>query len=210
VIGRVLSAVAFAGLAYVLPLIGTGILEHDVRPWLAVTSALLLVFAQPTLSKAEARATRVDDRGSAPLIMAFSLGSQIVASLELRAGTMLSVAAVGSGAALVLLGSTIRVSAIRTLGKAFTASVRVDADHHLVQHGVYRRLRHPSYLGALLALVGVPVLFSAWRATLLTLILMSFAYARRIRLEERALVARHGAAYGAYCARTARLVPGVW
>lgn len=212
-IARFLSAVAFAGLAYALPLVGTSILAHDVRPWLAMTSALCLVFAQPTLSKEEARATRVHDRGSAPLIMACSLASQIAATLELRAATGVSAAsaaAVGCGVALVLLGSGIRVAAIDTLGKAFTASVRVDAEHRLVERGIYRRIRHPSYLGALLALVGVPVVFSAWWAAGFTVVIMSAAYARRIRLEEGALVERHGDVYREYRGRTSGLVPGVW
>jgi protein-S-isoprenylcysteine O-methyltransferase Ste14 len=209
-IARLLSAIMFAALAYVLPLVGSAALGHDFRPWLAMASALLLVFAQPTLSREEARASRATDRGSAPLIMALSLGSQIAASLELRAGTTVSAAAVACGLALVLLGSGVRVAAIRTLGKAFTATVQVGADHRLVQQGLYRRVRHPSYLGALLALIGVPVLFSAWWAAALTVVIMSFAYARRIRLEERALVERHGAAYQDYRARTAVLIPGVW
>ena len=109
-----------------------------------------------------------------------------------------------------MLGSVVRVAAIRTLGKAFTATVHVDADHRLVQQGLYRWLRHPSYLGALLALIGVPVLFSAWWATALTVVVMSFAYTRRIQLEERALFERHGAAYQDYRARTNMLIPGLW
>ncbi len=209
-IRRLLSAIAFAGLAYALPLSGSGALQRDFRPWLAILSALFMIFAQPTLSKQEARDTHVNDRGSAPLIMAVSLGSQVVAALELRAGTTVSPAAVGGGVALVLLGSAIRLAAIRTLGSAFTASVRVEADHRLVQHGLYRWLRHPSYVGALLALLGVPVLFAAWRATALTLLTMSLVYARRIRLEERALLGRHGAAYHEYRERTALLMPGLW
>jgi protein-S-isoprenylcysteine O-methyltransferase Ste14 len=209
-IGRLLSAVVFAALAYALPLVGSRSLAHDVRPWLAMVSALLLVFAQPTLSKGEARATRAADRGSAPLIMALSLISQVAATLELRAGTAFNAAAVASGLALVLLGSVVRVAAIATLGKAFTATVKVDADHRLVQQGLYRRLRHPSYLGALLALVGVPVLFSAWWAAAFTAAVMSSVYMRRIRLEEHALLERHGAAYQDYRARTALLIPGLW
>jgi protein-S-isoprenylcysteine O-methyltransferase Ste14 len=210
VIGRLLSGVLFAALGYALPLVGSGSLGHDFRPWLAMTSALLLVFAQPTLSREEARAARATDRGSAPLIMALSLGSQVAASLELRAGTACSGAAVACGLALVLLGSVVRVAAIRALGKAFTATVHVGADHRLVQEGLYRRLRHPSYVGALLALIGVPILFSAWWAAAFTLVVMSFAYTRRIRLEERALLERHGAAYQDYRARTAMLIPGLW
>ncbi len=207
---RLLSAAVFACVSYVLPLAGSGALTHDFRPWLAIVSAVLLVFAQPTLSKDEARMSRGHDRGSAPLIMACSLASQIAASLELRAGTSVSAPAVGVGIALVLAGGAVRVAAIRTLGQAFTASVLITADHRLIRHGIYRRLRHPSYLGALLALLGVPVLFSAWWATAFTLLLMSLAYARRIRLEERALLERHDAAYREYAARTARLIPGVW
>jgi protein-S-isoprenylcysteine O-methyltransferase Ste14 len=210
VIGRLLSAIAFAALAYALPLVGSGSLGRDCRPWLAMTSALILVFAQPTMSRGEARATQHADRGSAPLIMALSLGSQVAASLELRAGTAFNSVAVACGVVLVVLGTVIRVAAIRTLGKAFTATVHVGVDHRLVQQGLYRRVRHPSYLGALLALIGVPVLFSAWWATAMTVAAMSFAYRRRIQLEEHALIERHGDAYRGYRDRTAMLVPGLW
>jgi len=37
-----------------------------------------------------------------------------------------------------------------------------------------------------------------------------FAYSYRIRLEESALLERHGAAFREYRARTAMLIPGLW
>ena len=59
--------------------------------------------------------------------------------------------------AFLLSGLTIRWSSIVTLGRLFTVDVAIRQDHALVQHGLYRLVRHPSYSGLLLAFFGPQV-----------------------------------------------------
>jgi Isoprenylcysteine carboxyl methyltransferase (ICMT) family len=45
------------------------------------------------------------------------------------------------------------------LGERFSALVAIQAGHELVTDGVYKVVRHPSYLGSLLAIAGWALLF---------------------------------------------------
>ncbi len=74
----------------------------------------------------------------------------------------------------------------------------------------YRVVRHPSYLGALLAIVGIAVMFGSWITMIAGAAAMVAVYRRRILLEEVALETVHGAAYSAHRARTWCLLPGFW
>ncbi len=59
------------------------------------------------------------------------------------------------GCAVGLAGVSLRWWAIRTLGAHFTRNLQVATDQRLVTAGPYRRLRHPSYTGAILMFAGV-------------------------------------------------------
>ncbi len=116
-----------------------------------------------------------------------------------------------AAATLLLAGGlALRWVAIITLGRLFTVDVAVHRDHALVDGGVYRHLRHPSYTGILLAFAGLGLYIGNWLAVgALTLPLWA-AFLRRIRQEEAALLAGLGEPYAAYCRRTRRLLPGLW
>ncbi len=111
---------------------------------------------------------------------------------------------------LLATGLALRWVAVLTLGPFFTVDLAIREDHVLVSRGVYRYLRHPSYAGLLLALAGLGVFFGNWLG-LGTLILPPFLALRvRMRAEEAALLRALGPVYAAYCARTRRLIPGVY
>lgn len=59
-----------------------------------------------------------------------------------------------------MIGLQIRWWAQRTLGRLFTYQIGIRKDHHLISDGPYGklRIRHPSYLGALLAILGTVML----------------------------------------------------
>lgn len=107
-------------------------------------------------------------------------------------------------------GLALRWVAVITLGRLFTVDVAVHRDHALVDGGVYRHLRHPSYTGALAAFAGLGLYFGNWLAVGALTLPLWVAFLRRIRQEEAALLAGLGEPYAAYCRRTRRLLPGIW
>ena len=70
--------------------------------------------------------------------------------------------------AIAASGTLLRYAAIRWLGRLFTYQLAVRKGHELVTSGPYRLVRHPSYLGAHLFMVGTVVASlspgSFWRA----------------------------------------------
>ena len=93
------------------------------------------------------------------------------------------------------------------LGLGRSLSILPEA-RRLVTQGPYAIIRHPLYLGELVALLGVTVqYFSGW--ALLLLLLQCAFQLGRIRNEERVLSSVFPE-YRDYMARTARLVPHIY
>jgi len=116
-------------------------------------------------------------------------------------------AVVWLGFGLVLAGWGVRLWAQRALGRFFTGEVAAQRDHRLIQTGPYRWVRHPAYLGGLLATVGFGLLLSTWLGALISSALLIWAYAARVPREEALLAAQLGDAYRAYAMRTKRFIP---
>jgi protein-S-isoprenylcysteine O-methyltransferase len=114
------------------------------------------------------------------------------------------------GLLLFVLGLALRWWSIVHLGRFFTVDVAIAADHHVVDTGPYRFVRHPSYAGALLAFAGYGVCVGNWLSLAILTVPVAFAFARRIQVEEVALNASLGEAYREYSGRTRRLVPFIY
>ena len=114
--------------------------------------------------------------------------------------------------ALVLLiaGLILRWTAILTLGRAFSVNVAIRAGQTVKQDGVYRLVRHPSYTGMLLCILGVAVSTRNWIGLLIIIAPITAALLYRIHVEEAALSGAFGDAYGIYAAKTRRLIPGIF
>ena len=59
-----------------------------------------------------------------------------------------------AGIILMLIGLALRQYSMKLLGQFFTFDVAIHAGHSLVEIGPYRYIRHPSYSGALLTMLG--------------------------------------------------------
>jgi protein-S-isoprenylcysteine O-methyltransferase Ste14 len=112
-----------------------------------------------------------------------------------------------AGICLMLLGIAFRWYSAAVLGKYFTFDVAIQSGQVLVEVGPYRYIRHPSYSGALLTLLGFGLALGNWAGLAATLSCMGLAYAYRIPVEEAALASALGEAYRQYMKRTWRLVP---
>ena len=60
------------------------------------------------------------------------------------------------GILFILVGFCIRLIAIRTLGKDFTFNLKIPSK--IVTTGLYKYIRHPSYLGSLLMILGTSLI----------------------------------------------------
>jgi len=156
--------------------------------------------------------SKARDRGSYRLLMLLmwlSLAVGFALSFALPQAAMMwkrtSVFFVGIG--LMLAGLAFRFYAMWVLGRFFTYDVAVQAGQSVVEAGPYRYIRHPSYTGALITLVGLGLALGNWAALLTILACMGIAYPYRISVEEAALVAALGEPYRQYMRRTQRLVP---
>ena len=76
-----------------------------------------------------------------------------------------------------------------------------------MDNGPYKLIRHPSYTGGLLILIGLGLALQSWGAVLITLLILSLAYGYRIHVEEKLLVTELGDEYIDYMKRTKRLIP---
>ena len=111
---------------------------------------------------------------------------------------------------LLAAGIVLRVWSIVHLGKFFTVDVSIQEGQRVVQDGPYRFVRHPSYSGGLLALVGLACLTFNWLGFVAIIVCSFIAYTQRITLEEKVLAQNLGDEYRQYSERTKRLVPGVY
>jgi protein-S-isoprenylcysteine O-methyltransferase Ste14 len=111
----------------------------------------------------------------------------------------------------VMIGASIfRRHCFRMLGADFRGDVTVRPDQPVVDRGAYRYLRHPSFCAAMLILLGFGLCFTHWGTLAVLMLAVPPLFVYRIRVEERALLERLGAAYVADADRTKRLIPGVW
>jgi protein-S-isoprenylcysteine O-methyltransferase Ste14 len=116
----------------------------------------------------------------------------------------------GISLSLLVGGLVIRWAAILTLGSLFNTSVAIHRDHRLVRTGLFRLVRHPSYSGLLLVLVGLGLSFGNWLSLAVILVPFLAALLYRIRVEESSLVEVFGQDYIEYCKSTKRLLPGIF
>jgi protein-S-isoprenylcysteine O-methyltransferase Ste14 len=113
------------------------------------------------------------------------------------------------GLAILVAGAVLRRLCFRALGESFTGEVRVRPEQRVVTAGPYRWARHPAYTAGLLMSVGVATALGSWAGALIGFVLVAIGYAYRVRVEERALMATLGSAYGDYAAQTKRFIPFV-
>ena len=115
-----------------------------------------------------------------------------------------------AGLALMAAGLVFRTYAIRQLGRYFTPEVTVQPGQHVVDRGLYRYLRHPSYTGTFITILGFGLALTNAVSLLILLALPGLAYAYRMRVEEAALAAAFGKEYRDYMRRTKRLIPFIY
>lgn len=111
------------------------------------------------------------------------------------------------GVLLMLIGITIHIIAITTLGKFYSRTLIIQEEHSLVQKGIYGKIRHPGYLGGILTWEGFALGTGNVLASLVITFLTILYFSYRITLEEKMLAKKFGSDYKEYTKRTWKLLP---
>jgi len=114
-----------------------------------------------------------------------------------------------AGVAVVAVGLGVRIAGMARLGSRFSPLVAVQQGHALETGGIYAVVRHPGYLGALLACAGAMFAFDSGLALPLVASFAGLLQARITR-EERLLELTFGDAFERYRTRTGGLWPRLW
>jgi len=181
--------------------------------WLGLiflASEILLTLTRRSRSKTGTKHDR-STLGMIWLVITVSIAAGVFVAQTFRAAALPDGKAFAiAGVVLFVAGLLLRWWAIITLGRFFTVDVTIEKDHELVERGPFGVVRHPSYTGVLLALVGVGLSLCNWAALLVILLPIELAFIRRMNVEEDALSRALGPRYTEYMKRTKRLVPLVY
>jgi protein-S-isoprenylcysteine O-methyltransferase Ste14 len=111
---------------------------------------------------------------------------------------------------LVLSGIIIRWIAIIQLGKSFTVDVAITNVARLKTDGLYKRVRHPSYLGLLLIIIGFSATMNSLYSFLVLAVPVFLAITYRISVEEKVLINEFSNNYIEYKRKTKKIIPGIY
>jgi len=137
----------------------------NFKTFILLISASVLWLSQPGFSKSDINSNKQSDKLSILLILIASSVSVFSSVVEWAYFTkdqsnVDSVTIIGL--ILLVIGICFRVWSINVLGKNFTATVKITEEHELIKTGPYKIIRHPSYLGAFIAIIGCPVFFERY------------------------------------------------
>jgi protein-S-isoprenylcysteine O-methyltransferase Ste14 len=162
----------------------------------------------PLLRRGGQRVQRRSGGGSAGLILVAWIGVLgISAGLGENGVLLLPAWFTYVGDAIMLAGVAVRQWAIAVLGRYFSGVIGVQPGQTVVESGLYHYIRHPSYAGVLLILVGIAASMLSLPAIAAAILLFGIAYGYRMLVEEKTLVIELGDSYIDYMQRTKRVVP---
>jgi len=210
---KVLSIIVFISILYVVPLLGNPKLIITFPILFSVAVCIILLASQPLMSAKESAENRSTDRGTMWLIILMSTTGQLVSVIDwayFQSHERSFSIWVWIGVLLAIIGLGLRIWAIETLQSAFSATVQIKNDQQLITSGPYRWLRHPSYTGAWIVMIGVALIFNSIVGLIFMGPGMFLIYGMRISTEERTLRDAFGEKYIKYQSRTKKLIPLIY
>ena len=107
-----------------------------------------------------------------------------------------------------LFGICFRLCAIINLGHYYSHIVREVDDHKIIDSGPYKYIRHPAYVGMIVAHIGIVLYFFNLVTLLIFFLSLIPAIILRIFIEEKTLFRIEG--YSDYAKNRKRLIPLIW
>ncbi len=175
---------------------------------------ILWLLSELYLLSRDRNTNRQQDRGSrryigisifTGMILAYMAGTYPVFRMQIDPDTLM-----GLSITIMVAGIIIRFLAIRTLGRHFRTLIHIREDHTVVKTGLYQYIRHPAYLGLLISVFGVTVVFQNFLIPIIVIAMFLPAILLRITYEEAALCTKLGREYEEYRKGTWKLIPYIY
>ncbi len=114
-----------------------------------------------------------------------------------------------SGLLLTMVGYFLMSWSIMVLGKQFSVDVTIQKDHELITKRPYSLIRHPRYLGIIIFLSGISLVFNSW-LSIIMVVLTIVVLLWRISDEEKLMQEEFSEKWNDYVRQTKRLIPYVY
>lgn len=114
------------------------------------------------------------------------------------------------GVAMMIFGFLLRQWSISKLGVFFSPTIRIIKKHKIITSGPYKYIRHPSYTGMLIFLLGMAIASRSFDSIFFGMAFPICGYLYRIRMEERSLTLHLGKSYVGYTKKTKMLIPFIF
>jgi protein-S-isoprenylcysteine O-methyltransferase Ste14 len=111
------------------------------------------------------------------------------------------------GAASGVAGVLLLIWVHRELGRNFSGTLHLRAEHTLVTTGPYRRVRHPMYTSFFLVVLSFFLLAANWLIGVIFIGGITAVMISRVAKEDQVMSERFGAEYQAWAAHTGRFLP---
>lgn len=108
---------------------------------------------------------------------------------------------------IVIVGMTLRYTAISTLGERWTVTIWILPGVPAVNRGIYKFIKHPNYLGVILELFALPLMVQSWITAVTFSVLNLLVLKVRIPSEEEEL--KKHSQYGSLFQEQSRFIPKV-
>ena len=210
---KVSSTIFILILFYVIPLSFKPELLINWQVIFLAGICTILFATQPRLSIAESKERKATDRNTIWIILLVSGIGQIASLMEwayFPSADASDMAWILTGIFFLIGGTLFRLYAINVLGKYFSSTVQIKDGHRIITAGPYKFLRHPSYTGAYVAMLGSAIFLHSIIGILVFGIGMLFVYHLRIKAEEQVLIQKFNQEYSNYREHTYKMFPLVW
>jgi protein-S-isoprenylcysteine O-methyltransferase Ste14 len=168
-----------------------------------------------TFSHRVKASSRVDDPYSG-IVLRLSLGTAVLSANWLaRVETWATIAwhpilTFSLGITLIVIGVAFRWYSIHELGKYFSVQLAVQPGQTIMKDGPYRWIRHPSYTGSLITMLGLGMAFTNWLCLVSVPLIVFVGFNYRANVEERMLITALGDSYREYMKGTKRFIPFIY
>lgn len=205
----ILIVVSFFGLGLIF---NSSLIAND-KLWIVVLATIIMSESQPAVNKSDLLNPSDGYSMLGIMVMAIVVTNLTVIEFALNIKPEeFSIFSYGDGIGLMMIfwGLIFRIYAIRKLGKFFSNAAEIKTEHILYDKGIYRKIRHPSYTGAIICVIGTIIFLHAWHTMGISLVIIFVAYFYRIKKEEQNLIAYFGEKYAIYCQNTGSLLPKIF